>query len=420
VGARLKQAIAGYQQRHPAAAFALVPHRAQTLLGRWQALCFAPLVGLEPWTRFETHAHPLETLLGRGYHSAPLSQLLGPLERLDAAEALLPALWPPTAGQSTDGDGVMLAYGSRLSMHKGNITMLGRIRAGSQARIAPHAKGHARFVTSHPPDGHLSQVLVASGHQVAQATGGPLLVIDRAVHAVARACAFDEQGLGLLCLLDENAYAGLGSFEGTVIERWADGPTLSRGTWSVPRPEDPRHCVIVEPAEGKILVDGGTPTVKAPLEPIAWPRVYRERKEMQEHRCKRMMDHGALKTTYGRKTLGGPDRPQQRARATLEPSLAAAHQRVDKQAQEVKGQQTKVAESESKGHGKRLDQRRRAFARSAQALHEAQDQHTPLRAQAAALGPPRERAERDVRTQTLRTVRPRLLENALRAFMSVL
>ena len=39
---------------------------------------------------------------------------------------------------------------------------------------------------------------------------------------VAIACAFDEQGLGLLCMLDDNEYDGLESFEATVIDRLAD------------------------------------------------------------------------------------------------------------------------------------------------------------------------------------------------------
>jgi hypothetical protein len=264
VVARLQQAIAAYQHRHPDADFALLHHRDQTLLGRWQALFFAPLVGIEQLTRFDTHEHPFETLLGRGYHSSTLSQFLGQLERIDAAEALMPALMPQTAGQITYVDGVMIAYWSRLPMHKGKITMLGRIMAGSQALIAHNEKGHALFVAYHPPDVHISQVIVAYCHQVAKATGVPLFVIDRAVNAVAMACAFDKQGLGLLCMRDDNEYDGLASCEVTVIDRRADGTTLYSGKWSVPRPDDPRHFVIVEPAEGKTLVYWGTPTVQAP------------------------------------------------------------------------------------------------------------------------------------------------------------
>ena len=44
------------------------------------------------------------------------------------------------------------------------------------------------------------------------ATGSSLVVIDRAVNAVAMAGAFDDQGLGVLCMLDDNEPAGLESF----------------------------------------------------------------------------------------------------------------------------------------------------------------------------------------------------------------
>ena len=39
------------------------------------------------------------------------------------------------------------------------------------------------------------------------------------------------------------------------------------------------------------------------------------------------------------------------------PSLETAHQRVDKKEEALKSQQAKVAESEAKGHGRRLEQR---------------------------------------------------------------
>src|SRR5882672_7439573 len=46
--------------------------------------------------------------------------------------------------------------------------------------------------------------------------------------------------------------------------------------------------------------------------------------------------------------------------------------------------------------------------------------HAKLAAQTSALGPPRERADRDFRKQTIMTVRTLLLENALMSFMAVL
>lgn len=92
VVAQLTQAVEAHKQAHPGDDLALLHHRASTLLRRFQALFFAPLCGIDRLTAFDTHAHPLATLLGRGYHSSTLRQFLGQLERVGAAEVLLPAL----------------------------------------------------------------------------------------------------------------------------------------------------------------------------------------------------------------------------------------------------------------------------------------------------------------------------------------
>jgi len=76
-----------------------------------------------------------------------------------------------------------------------------------------------------------------------------------------------------------------------------------------------------------------------------------------------------------------------------------------------------VTESASKGHGRRLAQRQRALVGVEPELQDAQHTHAKLTEQAAAIGPPRERADRDFRTQTIMTCRTLLLENALMAFM---
>ena len=188
----------------------------------------------------------------------------------------------------------------------------------------------------------------------------------------------------------------------------------------MPRADDPRHFVIVAPAEGKTLVYWGTPRVKATLEPTAWPQVYRERSELQENSFKRMIDHGALNTNYGRKKIIGADRHQQRVREHLDQALEAAQKRVEKQGQKVKTQQAKVVESASKGHGQRLEQRQRTLAVLDKALTDAQHKQARLAEHASALGPPGKRADRDFRKQTIMTIRTLLLENALRAFMVVL
>ena len=305
-------------------------------------------------------------------------------------------------------------------MHKGKITMLGRIMAGSQAVIAHDEAGQAVFVAYYPPDIHLSRVIVAYCQQVLEATGSRVFVIDRAVHAVALAQAFAAHELGLLCMLDDNEHAGLESFEATVVDTQDDGTKVYSGPWKVRRADDPRHFVIVQSPEGKALVYWGTPQVKEALEASQWPRVYRERNAIQERSFKRMNEHGALKINYGRKTILGPDRHQQRKQEKLEQALEAVRQRVDKKTAALKAQQDKVAASACKGHSTCLEQRKRALVVMDKELQDAQNIHATLTERATALGPAKERADRDFRKQTIMTVRTLLLENALMAFMGAL
>ncbi len=357
VVAQLTQAVETHQHTHPDDDFALLHHSDSTLLHRFEALFFAPLLGIAHLSEFDTREHPLTTLIGRGYQSSTLSQFLGQLERVGAAEALMPVLLADSAGQIIYVDGHMIAYWSRRSMHKGKITMLGRIMAGSQAVIAHDAAGQAVFVAYYPPDLHLSRVIVAYCEQVAQATGSTVFVIDRAANSVALAQAFDDQDLGLLCMLDDNEHAGLGSFEATEVETLEDGTKVYSGPWKACRQDDPRHFVIVEPPEDKTLVYWATPKVEETLEKSEWPRVYRERNAIQELSFKSMIDHGGLDINHGRKTILGPDRHHQRKQEQLEASLESADKRVDKKTEAVSDQQDKVAESKAQGHGTRLEQR---------------------------------------------------------------
>src|SRR5262245_16738397 len=197
---QLTQAIEVHKRAHPDEDFALLHHREPTLPRRFQALFFAPLLGIEHLTAFDTHEHPLPTLRGRGYHSATLGQFLGQRERLDAAKALRPTLVPQQVGQIAYVDGHMIASGSRVSMHKGKITIRARIMAGPQAVNTHDETGQALFVVYYPPDIPLAQVMVGYCQKVAMATGTSVFVIDRAVNAVAMARVFDNQGLGLLCM----------------------------------------------------------------------------------------------------------------------------------------------------------------------------------------------------------------------------
>jgi len=101
--------------------------------------------------------------------------------------------------------------------------MLGRIMAGSQAVMAHDATGQAVLVAYSPPDMPIAQVLVPYGQKGAMATGRALLVIDRAVTAVALAGAFDDQGVGWRWMLDDNEHDGLESFEATEVDIREDG-----------------------------------------------------------------------------------------------------------------------------------------------------------------------------------------------------
>jgi hypothetical protein len=420
VVAGLKEAVREYQQTHPGEDFDLLHHRDATLKRRFEALLLAPLLGIERLSAFDTQEHPLETLIGKSYQSSSLSPFLGQLERIEAGPWLLPILLPAQGGQLIYVDGHMMAYWSRKSMHKGKITMRGRIMAGSQAVISHDENGQAVYVAYYPPDTHLSQIILAYCEGVAQASGSDLFVIDRAVNSKAMAQAFDEAGLGLLCMLNDNEHHGLESFEATEVQTLDDGTRLYEGPWKVARKDDARHFVIVEPEESKLLVYWGSAKVKAELEASEWPEIYRARTEIQENAFKRMIEHGALDINAGRKTSLSPDRHQQRAEAKTRDSLESARLRVAEKSLELEAKRKLVAESEAKGHVKRLEQRERAVVVLEEKLGEAKQREAQRQEQVDAFEAPKERADRDVRKQTILTIRTLFLENLLQGFMTVL
>jgi hypothetical protein len=212
-------------------------------------------------------------------------------------------------------------------------------------------------------------------------------------------------------MLDENEHAGLESFEATVVDTLQDGTRVYSGPWKESRHDDPRHFVIVDPPEDKRLISWGTPQLQDALEAREWPRGYRERNAIQELSFKGMIDHGGLDINYGRKTTLGLDRHHQRTQAPLEQSLETAHERVHQKTEAVMVQQTRVAESEAKGHGRRLEQRQGKLETLEHELKDATGKQATLSAQAATLGPAGQRADRDFRKQTIMTIRTLLLEN---------
>lgn len=79
-----------------------------------------------------------------------------------------------------------------------------------------------------------------------------------------------------------------------------------------------------------------------------------------------------------------------------------------------------VAQSEAQGHGKRLEQRRRSVAELENKLSEAQQHEAHLQEQVDGFETPKERADRDIRKQTIMTICTLFLENLLQSFMVVL
>ncbi len=352
----LQKAIESYAQAHPEEDFPLLHHKHETLQRRFKALFYAPLMGISKLTELDVAETSLKSLVGVGYHSSTLNQFLGQLERIDAGHILQEALLPDAPGSLGYVDGHMIAYWTRKSMHKGKITMVGRIMAGSQAMITHNEHGHALAVQYYPPDIRMPHFIVEYCRKIAETTTINVFVIDREVNSVDLARKFEENDMGLLTMLDKNEYDGLSSWTTIAIGALEDGSTVYEGQWAEPRENDPRHFVLVETGD-RVLPYWGTSKVKEMIDPIDWPNIYRERTKIQEYRFKEMKDYGALDVNYGTKTISGPDRHQQRACDELRQTLENAHQKVARKEELIQEQQLKVAESLERGHTTRLNQR---------------------------------------------------------------
>jgi hypothetical protein len=418
----LQQRIQEYAAEHPGIDFALLHHKDETLLRRFQSLFYGPLFGIGKLTEFDVKEHPLDSLIGGSYQSSTLNQFLGQLERIDAGEALLPALVPAETGETGEicyVDGHMIAFWTKTSMHKGKITMLGRIMAGSQAIIAHNQFGQAVFVEYYAPDIRMPRMIVSYCQKVVRATGIEVFVIDREVNSVELARCFEKSELGLLSMLDKNEYDGLSSWNVTPVATLDNGNCVYEGQWKDAREDDPRHFVLVDTSE-RVLVYWGTSKVKETLDPLQWPEVYRQRSELQENSFKRMKAHGALDVNYGIKKIVGLDRHQQRAIEKLDEANDKTQQKVTKKEELLKLQQAKVAESQEKGHTTRLEQRQHRLGVIREELTKAIEKLKKILEQLVALGTPKKRADRDFRKQKIMSIRTLLLENALVSFLAAL
>ncbi len=416
----LKQAIEAWRADNPDASFPLLNHSDETLMLRFKALFYAPLLGIGKLTEFDYKEHTLKTVIGRTYQSSTLTQYLGELERINAGKMLVNILRPSESGRFCYIDGHMIAFWSTVSMHKGKITMLGRIMGGSQAVVAHDENSQALYVEYHAPDMRMPNMIFEYCRHIADAVGIDMFVIDREVNSESIGIAFEENGWGLLCMLDNNQYKDLSDWDYEFEGKLENGNEVYAGSWKDQdkRKKDPRHFVIVKKND-RLLPYWGTSKIKETVPPPDWPKTYSERTEIQENAFKRMKCHAALGVNYGIKKIWGPDRHQARARKKSEESAESIRGRAIKKEEKVIQQKVKVKESEENGHGKRLEQRQKNLTVLEKELKEIKKKEEKVENDMKKLGPAKERADRDFRKQLIMTIRTLFLENSLLAFFAI-
>lgn len=316
----------------------------------------------------------------------------------------------------------MIAFWSSKKLHKGHITMLGRVMAGSQAVVTHALDGQVIYFEYHAPDLHLTHILVEYCQKLRDLTGIEVFVVDRAANSLELARAFEEAELGLLCMLGSNQYKGLESFHATFLaEDKETNSLLYRCEWldEKKRASDPREFVAYV-SEEKTLVYTGTKVVKEHFRHEEWPGLYRERTEKQENSFKRMHGHGALDINYGTKSDMGPDRHEQRKRAELETKLQRKDAQLEKTKGEIEEWKEKVRESEERGHTKRLASRKKHLKEQRSQGRKQRKEKKKLEQKLEQVEEGKERGDRDYRKQSVMTFRTCLLENLLTKFLCVL
>ena len=414
----LMETVEHYKASFPEESFPLLNHRTDTLRCRFKALLYAPLFGIGKLTEYDAKVHALKTIVGKSYQSSTLSQFLGQLERVDAGEALMPALIPRDVGTVCYVDGHMIAFWTKQSMHKGKITMLGRIMAGSNAVVCHNEAGEALFFEYLPPDMRLNGVITEYCEKVSAMTGVKLFAIDREVNSEQVAREFQDRGLGLISMLDSNQYKGLSDWDAECIGMLEDGSEVHAGPWKEPGNDD-RHFVIVK-KQDRLLPFWGTPCAKKMADPIDWPKIYCRRTEVQENSFRRMKEHGALDVNFGTKTIVSEDRHHTRKLKELEDKSEKLGGKIEKKKEGVELQDKKVRESRKRGHAKRLDQRKNKLENLQGELKVLEGRKKCLEEGKKAIGPPGKRADRDFRKQKIMTFRTLLLENWLVLFLKAL
>ena len=238
-------------------------------------------------------------------------------------------------------------------------------------------------------------------------TGIRLFAIDREADSEEVARTFEDRKRGLICMLDANRYEGLSDWDAELIGRLEDGSKVWSGPWKEPG-NDSRHFAIME-KEDRLLPFWGTPCAKEMAKPIDWPEICRRRTKGQENSFKRMKAHGAPDVNFGTKTIFLEDRRQARKKKKLEKSSAAIREKIEKKESGIALQEDKAGESKEKGHGKRLSRREEKLSELRGELDGLNKKAKLAEEKVEALGPPKQRADRDFRKQKVMTFRTLLL-----------
>lgn len=417
----IETGIENYKAAEPKEDFRLLHSKGETIEKKWKALSILSLLEIEQLSELDYHEHKLEQVLGEKYSYSTLTQFLGELERIDAGVLLNNALSGQAKGIYCYVDTHKIPYWSRKKMNKGKITSNGRIMAGSCAVIAQDQYGKTIAVEYHPADTHLKQVIKKYCAELGERTGMIIFIIDREVNSVEMANLFVDEGWELICLLSANDYKGFDDFKKHFCKELEDGTSLYKADWKELREDDPRKFVLAyEQEEKKLIVYWSTPKIAKKLTAEQIVDVYRKRTEVQENTFKHMKAHGALEVNYGRKTISGQDRSQQRKLEKIEKKLKRGKIRLQKINDNIEKQGRKIVHATEKNLQKLLNIRKNKLQQYLQKQKEIIAKIQDIEEKKKTLGEPKQRSDRDFRKQLIMTCRTAWLENQLKEFSALI
>lgn len=415
---KLYKIIENYKCRYPKERFRLLKSKEETIVKKWKALMILPLLGIGKLSELDYKPHKMVEVIGYSYGSSTLTQFLGELERV-GAQALKGELAYSVVGEYCYIDSHMMAFWSRVKMHKGLITMNGRIMPGSKAVIGHDVSGNAISLDYYPPDTHLNNIIEEYCASIEAVVGIKRFIIDREVNSVNIANLFVSRGWELICLLNANEYKGLDSFNKRFAGTLEDGTIFYKATWEQYKEDDCRKFVVVQEQERNIVY-WSTPKLAEELTAKEIVVLYRNRTEIQENNIKRMIAHGALNINYGIKKIIGEDRTHQRKVNKVETSIIKLETKQSKLSQAISIQHNKIEDSECHKHHKLLEKRKTKLERLTSQQKLLEQKSIDLKQEKQNLGLPCQRADRDHRKQTIMSFRTLWMENIIKAFFSLI